>query len=70
MVNLLGDIWEATGGRPDWRASLEVPGTSLHLYGKAEARPGRKMGHITAVAETVEQALERAEDARERARRR
>ncbi len=70
MVNLLGDVWEATGGRPDWHTALELPGTNLHLYGKAEARPGRKMGHITAVAESVELALERARDARERARRR
>lgn len=69
MVNLLGDVWEAADGMPDWAAALGVPGTSLHLYGKAEARPGRKMGHITAVADTVGKALHRAELARRKARR-
>lgn len=69
MVNLLGDVWEAADGDPDWAAALAVPGTSLHLYGKAEARPGRKMGHITAVADTVEKALHRAKLARKKARR-
>jgi 5-(carboxyamino)imidazole ribonucleotide synthase len=48
MANLLGDLWE--GGEPDWRAALAVDGARLHLYGKAEARPGRKMGHLSAVA--------------------
>ena len=70
MVNLLGDVWMDTGGSPDWAAALSVPGTSLHLYGKSEARPGRKMGHITAVADSVELALERAEFARNQAWRR
>lgn len=69
MVNLLGDVWEEAKGKPDWNAALGVPGASLHLYGKAEARAGRKMGHITAVGDTVEQALERATSARDRARR-
>lgn len=69
MVNLLGDVWEDAGGTPDWSGALSVPSTSLHLYGKAEARKGRKMGHITARADTVEQALERANEARDRARR-
>jgi 5-(carboxyamino)imidazole ribonucleotide synthase len=62
MVNLLGDIWE--DGEPDWDAALAVPGATLHLYGKGEPRPGRKMGHITVVAETVERAAERALEAR------
>lgn len=69
MINLLGDVWEEADGNPDWAAALGVPGTSLHLYGKAEARPGRKMGHITAVAETVGKALHRAELARRKAAR-
>ena len=69
MVNLLGDVWEETGGNPDWAAALGVPGTSLHLYGKSEPRPGRKMGHITAVADSVETALESAVLARKKARR-
>ncbi len=62
MVNLLGDLWEK--GEPDWAAALAVPGAALHLYGKTEARPGRKMGHITVVADTVEEAAERALSAR------
>jgi 5-(carboxyamino)imidazole ribonucleotide synthase len=62
MVNLLGDIWE--GGEPDWDAALAVPGAALHLYGKSDPRPGRKMGHITVVASTVELAAERALAAR------
>jgi 5-(carboxyamino)imidazole ribonucleotide synthase len=62
MVNLLGDIWE--GGEPDWDAALAVPGAALHLYGKSDPRPGRKMGHITVVASTVELAVERALTAR------
>jgi 5-(carboxyamino)imidazole ribonucleotide synthase len=57
MANLLGDCWEH--GEPDWAAALAVPGVSLHLYGKSEARPGRKMGHLTALADTVEEAVAR-----------
>ena len=70
MVNLLGEIWEDTGGNPDWQRALEMPGVSLHLYGKSAARIGRKMGHINVVAETVEEALYIAAEARERAWRR
>ena len=50
MLNLLGDIWFDAAGQqrePDWPAVLALPGTHLHLYGKTEARPGRKMGHLT-----------------------
>jgi 5-(carboxyamino)imidazole ribonucleotide synthase len=50
MLNLLGEVWiDVTGQHrePDWRAVLSLPGTHLHLYGKAQARPGRKMGHLT-----------------------
>ena len=43
--------------QPDWPAVLALPGAKLHLYGKTEARPGRKMGHITVVETTVEDAL-------------
>ena len=50
MVNLLGDLWAK--GEPDWAAALALPGVRLHLYGKDEARPGRKMGHLTVLAET------------------
>ena len=45
MVNLLGDLWQR--GDPDWAVALAEPRASLHLYGKADARPGRKMGHLT-----------------------
>lgn len=50
MLNLLGDIWFDDAGQPrapDWQAVLALPGTHLHLYGKLEARAGRKMGHLT-----------------------
>lgn len=52
MVNLLGDLWLDDGRvrQPDWASLLAVPRARLHLYGKAEARPGRKMGHVTVVA--------------------
>lgn len=45
MVNLLGDLWN--NGEPDWSALTNNPNTALHLYGKKEAKPGRKMGHVT-----------------------
>ncbi|MDE2846326.1 MAG: 5-(carboxyamino)imidazole ribonucleotide synthase [Gemmatimonadota bacterium] len=62
MANLLGDLWE--NGEPDWAAALSIPEVKLHLYGKQEARPGRKMGHLTAMADTREQAVERVVEAR------
>jgi len=49
MANLLGDLWD--GGEPDWTVAAKVPRAHLHLYGKNEARPGRKMGHLTVVGE-------------------
>lgn len=64
MANLLGDVWEAPGG-PNWPALLAMPNVKLHLYGKAEPRNGRKMGHLTALAETPELAEEMARKARE-----
>ena len=54
MANLLGDVWER--GEPDWSAALEFPTVKLHLYGKATPRVGRKMGHLTAMAATREEA--------------
>lgn len=57
MANLLGDLWSPSG-EPDWAAALEDPEIKLHLYGKQEARPGRKMGHLTLLAPTVEAAAE------------
>ena len=56
MVNLLGDIWR--DGEPRWEAVLRHPGAHLHLYGKREARPGRKMGHVTVCEAAPERALE------------
>ena len=55
MANLLGDCW--ANGEPDWAAALAVPGVSLLLYGKSEPRPGRKMGHLTALADSVDEAI-------------
>jgi 5-(carboxyamino)imidazole ribonucleotide synthase len=59
MLNILGDIWFDAGGNqrePAWDKVLALRGAHLHLYGKAEARPGRKMGHVTFVAVTMEEA--------------
>lgn len=56
MANLLGDIWQH--GEPNWAAALAIPGVSLHLYGKAIPKSGRKMGHITAIATTALEAAE------------
>ena len=64
MANLLGDWWGPDGTPPDVARMLAVPGVSLHLYGKAAARPGRKMGHLTAVGDTVEDAVARVLKAR------
>lgn len=64
MANLLGDVW--SGGEPNWDAALEDDRVKLHLYGKAEARVGRKMGHLNATGESVEDAVARARSARER----
>ncbi len=63
MANLLGDLW--SGGEPDWAAACRFPEVKLHLYGKAAARPGRKMGHLTALAGTPEEARARVIAARE-----
>lgn len=65
MLNLLGDLWfEGEGSNvqrePDWTSVLAVPGAKLHLYGKRDARRGRKMGHVTCVAATLDDAMQRA----------
>ena len=64
MANLLGDLWPA-GGAPVWERLLAFRDVKLHLYGKTEARPGRKMGHLTALADTPEAALAQVLAARE-----
>ena len=69
MLNLLGDLWfkpsdaEKSGSEPNslqtepaWQKVLALPGTHLHLYGKVEARVGRKMGHLNITASTPEAA--------------
>ncbi|MDR1849815.1 MAG: 5-(carboxyamino)imidazole ribonucleotide synthase [Zoogloeaceae bacterium] len=56
MVNLLGDCWFDRDGKilaPDWNALYSIPNLALHLYGKREARPGRKMGHFTVIGDSV-----------------
>lgn len=63
MANILGDLWQS--GEPDWATVLQFPNIKLHLYGKAQARKGRKMGHLTALAETAEEAVEAARKARQ-----
>jgi 5-(carboxyamino)imidazole ribonucleotide synthase len=63
MVNLLGDLW--ADGEPNWAAALAMPDVKLHLYGKTSARPGRKMGHLTVLAATREQARQHALAARD-----
>lgn len=62
MANLLGDLWE--DGEPDWPAAVAAPDIRLHLYGKLAARPGRKMGHLTALKPDVGAAIEAAVAAR------
>ena len=56
MANLLGDLW--THHEPNWLAATAFPGVKLHLYGKMEPRLGRKMGHLTALGDTPEQAIQ------------
>ena len=63
MANLLGDLW--ADGEPNWAAACRFPEVRLHVYGKIEPRPGRKMGHITATGRTVDEAQERAIAARD-----
>jgi 5-(carboxyamino)imidazole ribonucleotide synthase len=55
MMNLLGDLWPEKHSSPDWSTITNIPGASLHLYGKREARKGRKMGHISILGDTLEE---------------
>jgi len=63
MANLLGDLWE--DGEPNWGAACRFPDVKLHVYGKSEPRPGRKMGHLTAFGATVREAQDRVIAARD-----
>ncbi|MGH7508048.1 MAG: 5-(carboxyamino)imidazole ribonucleotide synthase [Gemmatimonadales bacterium] len=63
MINLLGDLW--SGGEPRWEEALKRPGVKLHLYGKSEARPGRKMGHLNCLAPDPDGALALAVETRD-----
>ena len=63
MANLLGDLW--MGGEPNWAAACRFTDVKLHLYGKGQARPGRKMGHLTCMAAAVDVAQDRVIAARD-----
>ncbi len=60
MVNLLGDVWGEDGSEPNWEVLMQGPASKLHLYGKKEARKGRKMGHYNVMAATADEALTQA----------
>jgi 5-(carboxyamino)imidazole ribonucleotide synthase len=64
MANLLGDLW-VDGEEPNWSAACRFPDVKLHLYGKVDPRPGRKMGHLTALGRTAADAQERVISARD-----
>ncbi len=61
MVNIMGDAWQ-NNIAPAWDAVLNEPHAKLHLYGKREARPGRKMGHFTCIGDTIQEATKLARD--------
>ena len=63
MANLLGELWEE--GEPNWAAASRFNDVKLHLYGKTDPRPGRKMGHMTAMGRTVDEAMDRVVSARD-----
>jgi len=64
MANLIGHLWAE--GEPDWAAALSSPEVKLHLYGKTQPRPGRKMGHLTVLDDTVDKAVDAVLSARNR----
>ena len=74
MLNLLGDLWRSGGSQadapvePDWAGVLALPGVHLHLYGKGQARAGRKMGHLVVTARDAETALALARECAQRLR--
>jgi 5-(carboxyamino)imidazole ribonucleotide synthase len=58
MINILGDVWAR--GEPDWGTALADSGVKLHLYGKSQPRPGRKMGHLNVIGTDASETLARA----------
>lgn len=60
MINLLGDLWK--NGEPRWEQLGSDPDLHLHLYGKKEAKPGRKMGHLTLIGREVSSLLTKAKE--------
>ena len=66
IVNLLGEVWLGESGEPNFAAALAVPGVRLHLYEKHTPRAGRKMGHLSAIGATADEALERVLEAKRR----
>jgi 5-(carboxyamino)imidazole ribonucleotide synthase len=66
ILNLLGEVWLGESGEPDFAAALAVPGVRLHLYEKHQPRVGRKMGHLSSVGATADEALERVLEAKRR----
>jgi len=63
MANLLGDLWQS--GPPRWEAACGMDGVKLHLYGKTQPNVGRKMGHLSALGDTTELAIAKAQQARQ-----
>lgn len=66
IANLLGDVWLDRDGEPNFAAALAVPGVRLHLYEKHTARRGRKMGHLSSIGSTADEALQRVLEAKAR----
>lgn len=64
MANLLGDLWQ--NGEPKWEQALDDPNVRLHLYGKADPRSGRKMGHLTAIGDNAAEAVSAVKAARDK----
>ena len=69
MANLLGDLWGEDGTPPDWSSVLSIPDMHLHLYGKRDAKPGRKMGHLTVRGKSADDARSKVTAARDGLRR-
>ena len=66
IANLLGEVWLDCDDTPNFASALAVPGVRLHLYEKHTARKGRKMGHLSSVGATADEALQRVLDAKGR----